>query len=129
MEPVFGFALYFVSVVAVAVVAGKRGLTWWSYALACLVGGPLLVMLVGSAGGGGVAAGFGAFVIPAAALFFALSSSTDERKAVINGSSDGYIKCPFCAEAVRKEAVKCRHCGSDLTSPVAVSREHVPVRR
>lgn len=119
MEPVFGFALYFVAVITVAVVAGKRGLTWWVYALACLVGGPLLVMLVGSAGGGGVAAGFGAFVIPAAALFFALSSNTDERSAVVGGKSESYRKCPFCAEAVRKEAVKCKHCGSDLTANVA----------
>ena len=25
-----------------------------------------------------------------------------------------YRKCPFCAEAVRTEAVKCKHCGSAL---------------
>lgn len=56
MEPVFGFALYFVAVVAIAVVAGKRGL-----------------------------------------------------------------KCPFCAEAVRKEAVKCKHCHSELPSAVVAS--------
>ena len=27
---------------------------------------------------------------------------------------DGYTKCPFCAEAVRAEAIKCKHCRSDL---------------
>jgi len=27
----------------------------------------------------------------------------------------GVTKCPFCAEFVKPEAIKCKHCGSDLT--------------
>ncbi|MDF0731016.1 hypothetical protein P0Y43_09800 [Pseudomonas entomophila] len=30
------------------------------------------------------------------------------------GESADYRKCPFCAEAIRKEAVKCRCCHSDV---------------
>lgn len=44
-----------------------------------------------------------------AALIWAFSDNTNEVS-----SKRADRKCPFCAEVIKKEAVKCRHCGSDL---------------
>lgn len=31
---------------------------------------------------------------------------------------EGMKKCPFCAELVKREAIKCKHCGSDISNGV-----------
>ncbi|EPG6260088.1 zinc ribbon domain-containing protein [Klebsiella aerogenes] len=30
------------------------------------------------------------------------------------------VKCPYCAELINSEAVKCKHCGSDVTPSKAI---------
>jgi len=117
MEPVFGFALYLIAAIIVAVVAAKRGRAWWAYLLAVIVGGPALVMFASSAGAGGVGAALAAFAVPVGALMLLLSSDTAEAKAVADGEFGEYRKCPFCAESIRKEALKCKHCGSEVPEP------------
>lgn len=114
MQPIFGFILYFAALCIVSIVAGKRGLRWWAYALACLVLGPVAVMITGAGGGSGVGAAMAGFAVPVVALVVALASDTSQRQAVLSGEAGEYKKCPFCAEAVRREALKCKHCGSEL---------------
>lgn len=42
-----------------------------------------------------------------------MPSVTEDRTQQI-GESGVYKKCPFCAEVVKREAVKCKHCGSEI---------------
>lgn len=50
----------------------------------------------------------------------------------LNGWNEG-AKCPYCAESVSPEAVKCKHCQSDITptisAPVAAAQEAEEVAR
>lgn len=119
MEPVFGFLLYFAATGIATAVAVKRGRSGWLVSLCCLGGGFALVRLIAGAGGSGTAAGLGAFLMPIGALAAVLASPSSEQQAILTGQHGKFRKCPYCAEAIRAEAVKCKHCGSTLTAEQA----------
>lgn len=119
MQPIFGFSLYLAAVAVIWIIASKRGRAGWAFALGCLIAGPILARVGYSASQSSVGAAFTAFLAPALAFVVALSAPSSEQKAVEEGAHGGFRKCPFCAEAIRIEAVKCKHCASDLSPATA----------
>ena len=58
----------------------------------------------------------GVFIGPFALIVFFLPPypKKDREVALITGESKDCRKCPYCAEAIRKETVKCRYCQSEV---------------
>jgi len=50
-----------------------------------------------------------------AAMVWAFTQSLDQPAAKDSATR----KCPYCAEEIRPEAIKCKHCGSEITAPSA----------
>ena len=49
---------------------------------------------------------------------YVYDEATGQRKRVpkpkVDPPPSEYRKCPFCAEEIRSEAIKCKHCGSEI---------------
>lgn len=115
----FGFLAFFGLTALATTVASRRAKRGIVTFIVCCVLGFAAVPLTVSVGGSGVAAAMAAFAVPLLALMWACVAQSSQEIAVENGAHGDYKKCPFCAESVRKEAIKCKHCGSSLQSDAA----------
>jgi hypothetical protein len=77
--------------IAVAVWAGKRGRSAGGWLVLALVLSPLL-----------------------AAAFLALADDLSDEAQEKRYSHITHVRCPDCRELVRKDAIKCKHCGTSL---------------
>ena len=119
--PINGYAVFVIglfSLVAAWVLAGSKHRSQTTWFLLALFTGPLAVLLL--------------FCFPDADASGALSARVIAPATAI-ASANEFRKCPFCAEEIRREAIKCKHCGSEVTpeplpGPVGVSLydEHPP---
>lgn len=109
-----GFIVFFGLATLAAIIASRRArLGIVTFLVTCGLGF-VAVPLTVAAGGSGVAAATAALCMPLLALMWACIIKDSRSRAVDRGAHGDYRKCPFCAEPVRKEAIKCKHCGSNL---------------
>jgi hypothetical protein len=50
------------------------------------------------------------------ASFVGLGNASSDDTAVSKAETASTKRCPFCAEDIQKDAIRCKHCKSDLTS-------------
>src|SRR5690606_10521883 len=85
-----------------------------------IICGIICAVIAGNKGRDGCAWLFGGVLLGPIGIVLILVMSPNEQGLVQSGSMK---KCPYCAELVKVEAIKCRHCGADLT-PEATQPQH-----
>lgn len=126
MEAIHWVIAYLFLAAIVSLVASKKGRKGWLFFLIMLVLPiPLMIWISYSLGDSmdkkPLAMWIAAFSCPLVGFIVAVMSDSASEVAAETGSYGGYKKCPFCAESVRKEATKCKHCHSMLEGPPPTS--------
>ena len=123
MEPIWGLILFLAMCGIVALVANKKGRSGMIFFFASAAPALPLVMLVsfgfGNSETKGLPMAIAAFLCPIVGFIAAVMADNKEQVAARTGDFGDYKKCPFCAESVHKEAIKCKHCGSALSGGAA----------
>lgn len=115
MDPTFGLILLLAWSGLNALIASKRRRSGWAiFGLSVLPVLPLVILASMGTHGNGTAMGLVAFACPLLGFIVAISMTNGLEAAAQAGAHGDFVRCPFCAEPVRKLATKCRHCASDL---------------
>lgn len=118
MEPATGLILILIWGGINALIAVERKRSGWAFfGLSVLPVVPVAAMMARLSGGDGTIMGWAAFACPLVAFITVIVIESGTEAAATTGSHGDYVRCPYCAEPVRRLAIKCRHCSSDLPAP------------
>ena len=108
MELVLGWLVFSVAIGVGASARGRSGFGWF---LLSIIISPLIAVIL-------------------LALMPSLARPVDPKSGIaVQAAVDELRKCPECAELIKKEAKKCKHCGSSVEPVVESKSEKLePIR-